>query len=588
MDVLSRLVTKSQKKRNLSAIVFLWIVFLGFTFLTPQKGEAIGNENGQTALMNNNSPEFTLRGIEFNDEALLDTGGPDNYGYQWDNSVSYGWKDPTGATPVTLSHPDFGFAGPIDMGFAQPFPFYENTYSQVYISANGFLSFLSLKQSIGYDANEEIPNDLEPNSIVAPFWSDLAVGGSYNSGIVSTMQGSDSNGEFFAVNFVGVSKSLSPSDLLTFQIILYQNGDIWFQYNSLAGSLASTVGIEDGDGLDGLDYPLAPQNSLAIRFQRPGDTARIKVFPAYQSGFTQGGVADFYVQIRNTGELGSDTYNLTTEAIENPAWLITLWKEDGSGGLTDTNDDDIVDTGVVSEGETKTILVRLQSPSGAAIGDYSTFVVTATSLLDAGKNSDTVFQAAIPAGHFIAFGNSAGLDLGRVTPAGKPLFDVTGAGKNPSLILAKNQYFYAWEYDYFNIPTNSTHSDIEYTVLTYNGQAIRPVTKLTDNASADLQTIDGFSALAVTPNNHIGIIWLRHLFDPSTLGHNYNIYFAILDQNGEVLVPPSNVTNNTLWQDGNDINVPVYSSPTILATSDNRLILPGLMSAFRKLGLLQI
>jgi hypothetical protein len=48
---------------------------------------------------------------------------------------------------------------------------------------------------------------------------------------------------------------------------------------------------------------------------------------------------------------------------------------------------------------------------------------------------------------------------------------------------------------------------------------------------------------------------------------------AILDLNGEVLIPPFNVTNNSLWQDGNDFNVPVYSSPTIMATSDNRFIL---------------
>jgi len=68
------------------------------------------------------------------------TGGPDTFGYTWDNSVPFGWIDATGGTDTGMSGSSWGQAvGPIPLPF--PFNFYENEYGAVYIAAAGFLAF---------------------------------------------------------------------------------------------------------------------------------------------------------------------------------------------------------------------------------------------------------------------------------------------------------------------------------------------------------------------------------------------------------------------------------------------------------------
>lgn len=530
--------------------------------------------------LNNNSPEGNLRGIEFSAEALLN----EEYGYQIDDSVPFSWKDPTGASVVTLSSADDGFAGPIPMGFV--FPFYEGTYSEVYISANGFVTFAPIEGFNGAQ-NQEIPYEIVPNNVVAPFWSDLAVGGSFNDGLVSTMQGSDGLGQYFAINYLNISKRYSTSDLLTFQIILYQNGDVWFQYSTLTGNLDATVGLEDGDGLSGVLYPSLLTNGLAIRLQRPGDSARVKWLSVLESGLTQSGVRDFPVQIRNTGELGGDTYEIEIqdEGTGKPNWELILMNEDGEE-LSDADNDGAPETSLISQGDTITITARVQTPAASIVGDHASFNLTATSSLDEEKQDEVRILAAVPSRHFIAFGNSAGLDLGRITTARQIVFDVTDFGEYPSLALAGNQYFYTWENSFRNPGTNPG-TDIEYAVLGYGGNPIKLPTKLTSGVDDDFLIRDFSPAIAISPDNRVGIVWVRRIIDPTqlSLGENYNVFWALLDSNGNVLVPPTSITTyepdggfcqtspEFCWQDGDNIDVPVYSSPMIMATPDNRFFI---------------
>lgn len=576
MDVLSRSVAVAKHLRY-SKFVIPFVFGLAFLSLFFQTGNARGKIFSSLP-SNSNSPENSLRGIGFNPETSLSSGTPDAYGYQWDDTVVFDWKDPTGAVSVTLSSEDDGFAGPIPLGFS--FPFYENTFTQTYVSANGYISFDPI---IGFDAqNQEIPYESSPNNLIAPFWADLAIGGNYNDGILSTLQGSDGNGNYFLVNYLNVAKRIAPNDLLSFQVILYENGDIWFQYQTLMGDLSASVGIEDGDGLIGSSYSLPLISNLALRFQRPSPAARVKLLSNLQSGLTESGLREFVVKIRNTGELGADTYELTTiyDGVGNPNWAINLYNAQGVP-LNDTNSNGNLDTGAVDQGTTATILVHLVAPPGNIVGDHTSFKLTATSSLDSGEAADVRFLSAVPSRHVIAFGNSAGLDMGRITKDRQIIFDVTDFGDYPSVIMADGLYFNVWEDADFNPGT-----DIEYAVMNYYGNPVKPSTKLTSNADSSYLVRDYAPFLAFSADKRVGVVWVRRLIDPENpyQGENFNIFLAILNPRGQLLFGPTNITNNgpdgpceanpeICWYNDANYDVPSFSSPAIMATPDNRFII---------------
>jgi hypothetical protein len=87
-----------------------------------------------------------------------------------------------------------------------------------------------------------------------------------------------------------------------------------------------------------------------------------------------------------------------------------------------------------------------------------------------------------------------------------------------------------------------------------------------------VDTSDYRPAVAVAPNGSIGVLWYRYLWNSGTSQFNYNIYFAVLDAAGNVVVAPTNLTNNTTWGTSG-LNVPYFFNPRIVATGDNRFIL---------------
>jgi hypothetical protein len=73
---------------------------------------------------------------------------------------------------------------------------------------------------------------------------------------------------------------------------------------------------------------------------------------------------------------------------------------------------------------------------------------------------------------------------------------------------------------------------------------------LTDHTGAQVGTYDYSLAVAVAPSGRIGVTWYRYMYNSSTYYWNYNIYYAILDAAGNVVVPPTNLTNNPYWGSG--------------------------------------
>lgn len=204
------------------------------------------------------------------------TGGPDAFGYTYDDTVPYQWIDISGiGTNTGLDMDDGGITVPIGFNFK----YYGNTYNQVYISTNGLLKFDGADTAF---SNQDMPTASTPNNIICGFWDDLRP----PNGDIYSKSFSDK----FVVQWNDtphISDNGTPRSSMTFQIILYRDSNaIKFQYKEMkngtgkyADGRSATIGIENIDGTVGLKYyygntandPAGPiKDGLAIGFKYPG------------------------------------------------------------------------------------------------------------------------------------------------------------------------------------------------------------------------------------------------------------------------------------------------------------------------------
>ncbi len=200
--------------------------------------------------------------------ATDDFGGPDGAGYRWmddreTGGPTYSWIDISNGNLGPSG--DDGSSAMVDLGFT--FPFYGQTYTQVTISDNGWLSFDAAFANRpvsggGYLSETVLPNtDTSlfggaPRALIAPFWDDL---------ISNNLRYQQVAGNF-VVSWLQSSHWGAEEDTFDFQVILSPNGLIKMQYRSLVGELSSsTVGIQNEQGTIGLQiaYDTNPNNLLA-------------------------------------------------------------------------------------------------------------------------------------------------------------------------------------------------------------------------------------------------------------------------------------------------------------------------------------
>ncbi len=194
-------------------------------------------------------------------------GGPDDYGYKWidsnePNGPQYLWEDISQNPDVVeitnwIGNLDDGYTSAIPIGF--DFEFYGDSYSNVYVSTNGFITFSTLTSA--YYTNDPIPESGVPNNLICPVWDDLD---GRAQGSVYYLQEADR----FILQFTNW-QHYSETGSYTFQAVLKSNNRIYFYYNNLSGILNSaTVGIENGSGTDGLQMVYNAnylENELAVQ-----------------------------------------------------------------------------------------------------------------------------------------------------------------------------------------------------------------------------------------------------------------------------------------------------------------------------------
>lgn len=477
-----------------------------------------------------------------------ETGGPDDFGYTWDDSVAMNWIDATTGTDTGMSESSSNQAvGPISLPFS--FKYYENTYESIYIAASGYLAFTDEGT---WPWQPRIPSSAKPNNLIAPYAApfDLAASGPTNR--VYYTSGGTAPNRYFVVEWYQVE--FNYEEVYTFEVILYENGDIVFQYQTMSygdGWACGDAGIEDSVGLDGLSYLDFCDKALSnktVRFYRPAPSARVNIHPLHQGDFVQADeTATFDIPIRNTGDLGADTYDITTVS----PWPVSLY-DAGGAPLTDSDSNGTVDTGSVPQGGSTTVMVKVETPNVTNVGDDNMAYITFRSSLDTDESRMVKLRTAVPAPFAQGYRDDAdgAMSLYLVQPDSQRVKKTTSDahyGYDMAVAEMPNSFAYVW---YKRRSIGSTYvREIEYTLRDSNGSAIRGVSKLTNHSGATMNTYDYDPAVAVAPNGRIGVIWYRYRYN-NNYESNYNIYYAILDASGNIVIPPTNLTNDTHWGSG--------------------------------------
>ncbi len=168
-------------------------------------------------------------------------GGP---AFTWNDISALGQDISTNfkALAAPKTRLDEGLAGPIDIGFA--FPFFTNSFTQLYVSPNGFVTF----DRFGGDTstNTVLPNASAPSNCIAFFWDDLDLN---TAGHVYTL--ADPLDGTFTVQFQNVLFK-NTAATVNCQLVLKTTGEILMAYQSMAVSNACTVGVQNADRSQGL------------------------------------------------------------------------------------------------------------------------------------------------------------------------------------------------------------------------------------------------------------------------------------------------------------------------------------------------
>jgi len=179
----------------------------------------------------------------------MDTSAP----FSWDNAAT----SPNG-TSFGISGDDSSASATIPFGFS----YYGVTYTTVWASTNGLLSFAGSNSSW---SNVPFPStDSSTQRVITPFWEDLYVNNSND--LRYGVSGSAPN-RIFVITWTIVNH-LGYADANTFQVLLYEGSNlIKFQYQTIIPFGFEIVGLNQGDGCryNSVD-PTSLTNNMAVLF----------------------------------------------------------------------------------------------------------------------------------------------------------------------------------------------------------------------------------------------------------------------------------------------------------------------------------
>ncbi len=158
---------------------------------------------------------------------------------------------PSAAAGTNVFLGDDAVSGALPVGFN--FDFYGNTYTQFYLSSNGFLSF-DPAVSQGCCQGGVIPTNDAVNNVIAFDWDDLYPPG--GGSLLYQTIGTAPNRQLI-VSIVNMPLFPNSTPDVTSQVVLYETSNIIEIHTTQVTSDGSnqTMGIENANGTDGLTVP---------------------------------------------------------------------------------------------------------------------------------------------------------------------------------------------------------------------------------------------------------------------------------------------------------------------------------------------
>lgn len=141
-------------------------------------------------------------------------------------------------------------SAPVTLPFT--FPFFENNYTNLLISSNGYITFGTNGTSL---SNTNIPNTNDPNDIISLFWDDLTVNG---TGAVAYFTDIINGQNCLVITYNGIEHLGGGGESVTGQIVICEDGAITvtcLNCQTDGGFDVAIQGIENADGTEGYFDP---------------------------------------------------------------------------------------------------------------------------------------------------------------------------------------------------------------------------------------------------------------------------------------------------------------------------------------------
>ena len=278
--------------------------------------------------------------------AMAATGGPDAYGYTWDDSEPYVWNDISGTGTLVTGGDEV--VQSVTLGFN--FVFYGKMYTSVSVASNGHVSFngtTSYTTSCDWSA--------PAITQFAGKWNDLVTA---SLGAIYYKIDGTAPDRKLTVQYHNVPLFGADTDLTTFQVVLFEgSNDIVMYFADPLTTAAEAIGINGGSVY--LQYACATgagAANTAVRFTHP--TGIFVVSPATETkGGEIGATVTHTVSILNlTGSKA--TFDITKAG---ETWTTTV-----PASLE------------VNDGELGTFDVTVEIPGTANYGDDDSVTVSVT------------------------------------------------------------------------------------------------------------------------------------------------------------------------------------------------------------------